>query len=190
MVIAFKQEEEEPLVKAWERFRGIAFGMEHDLRDWMLVHAFYKGLSDTSRTFLDNECEGAFMNTNTTNAHILLDGLLVEVKIKKSLEKAKVPEEDFDDHHEIFKLYNREKKVEEVKMLSEVKDPLLDLENCSLHELINILQKFASDPSINTNQACFGSYIANHVLKEKIARYNQEAMNHQSLGMHETQRYK
>ena len=60
--------------------------------------------------------------------------------------------------------------VEEVKMLNEVKDPLLDLENCSLHELISILQKFASDPSINTNQAGFGSYIANHVLKEKIAR--------------------
>ena len=61
-------------------------------------------------------------------------------------------------------------------MLSKVKDPFLDLENCSLHELISILQKFASDPSINTNQAGFGSYIANHVLKEKIARYNQEAM--------------
>jgi hypothetical protein len=62
-----------------------------------------------------------------------------------------------------------EKKVEEVKMLSEVKDPLLDLEKCSLHELMSILQKFASDPSINTNQAGFGSYISHHVLKEKIA---------------------
>jgi hypothetical protein len=29
---------------------------------------------------------------------------------------------------------------------------------------------------VNSNQAGFGSYIANHVLKEKIARYNQEAM--------------
>ena len=43
----------------------------------------------------------------------------------------------------------KEKKVEEVKMLIEVKEPLLDLDNCSLHELISILQKFASDPSIN-----------------------------------------
>jgi hypothetical protein len=66
----------------------------------------------------------------------------------------------------------KEKKVEEVKILSEVKDPLLDLEKCSLHELINILKKFASDPSINANQANCGSYIANHVLKEKITRYN------------------
>ena len=39
--------------------------------------------------------------------------------------------------------------IEEVKMLSEVKEQLLDLRSCSLHELISILQKFASDPSIN-----------------------------------------
>jgi hypothetical protein len=50
-------------------------------------------------------------------------------------------------------------KVEEVKMPSEVKDPFLDLEKCSLHELMSILQKFASDPSINANKAGFGSYI-------------------------------
>jgi hypothetical protein len=75
-----------------------------------------------------------------------------------------------------------ERKVEEVKMLSEVKDPLLDLEKYSLHELISILQKFASDPAVNSNQAGFGSYIANHVLKEKIARYNQEAMIPPKLG--------
>ena len=55
-------------------------------------------------------------------------------------------------------------------MLSEVHDPLINLEKCSLHELIEILQKFASDPTCNVHQAGFGSYIANHVLKEKIAR--------------------
>ena len=69
-----------------------------------------------------------------------------------------------------------------VKKEKKVKDPLLDLENCSLHELISILQKFASDPSIDVNQSGFGSYIANHVLKEKIARYNQEAMIPPNLG--------
>ena len=76
----------------------------------------------------------------------------------------------------------KQRKVEEVKMLSEVKEPLLGLDNCSLHELISILQKVASDPSINVNQSGFGSYIANHVLKEKIARYNQEAMILPKLG--------
>jgi prefoldin subunit 5 len=74
-----------------------------------------------------------------------------------------------------------ERKVE-VKMLSEVKDPLLDLEKCSLHEHISILQKFASDTSVNFNQAGFDSYIANHVLKEKIARYNRDAMIPPKLG--------
>jgi hypothetical protein len=34
-----------------------------------------------------------------------------------------------------------QRKVEEVKMLSEVKDPLFDLEKFSLHELMFILQK-------------------------------------------------
>ena len=32
-----------------------------------------------------------------------------------------------------------------VKKEKKVKDPLLDLENCNLHELISILQKFACD---------------------------------------------
>ena len=40
----------------------------------------------------------------------------------------------------------KERKVEEVKMLSEVKEPLLNLDNCSLQELISILQKYASGP--------------------------------------------
>ena len=107
IIITFKQEEDEPLVKTWERFRGIAFGMEHGLRDWMLMHVFYRGLSETSRVFLDNECEGSFMNTAATDTHNLLDGLLLEVRIKESLEKAQVPEDVFDDRHEIFNLHNR-----------------------------------------------------------------------------------
>ena len=98
-------------MKTWERFRGIAFGMEHGLRDWMLMHIFYRGLSENSKFFLDNECEGSFMNTAAIDTHYLLDGLLLEVKIKESLEKAQVPEDVFDDRYEIFNLYNREKKV-------------------------------------------------------------------------------
>ena len=73
--------------------------------------------------------------------------------------------------------------VEEVKMLSDkITEPLLDLDKCSLHELISLLQKFANDPSFNVHQAGFGSYIANHVLKEKIDRYNREAMIPPMLG--------
>jgi hypothetical protein len=59
----------------------------------------------------------------------------------KSLEKAEVPEEDFDEIDENFNLCNRDKKIEEVKILTEVRKPLLDLDKCSLHELIAILEK-------------------------------------------------
>jgi hypothetical protein len=39
-----------------------------------------------------------------------------------------------------------EKEVEEVKMLSDnVNEPLLNLDKCSLNEIINILQNFAND---------------------------------------------
>ena len=114
------------------------------------------------------KCEDSFMNTAATDTHYLLDGLLLEVRIKESLEKAQVLEDVFDDRYELFNLYNRDRKVEKFKMLSEVKEPFVDLEKCSLHELISILQKFASDPSVNVNQAGFGSYIANHVLKKRL----------------------
>jgi hypothetical protein len=62
-------------------------------------------------------------------------------------------------------MLTNDKRVEEVKMLSETKEPLLDLDKCSLNELINILQKFSNEPSINVHQVCFGSYIANYVIK-------------------------
>ena len=78
---------------------------------------------------------------------------------------------------------NETTEVEELKMLNDtINEPLLDLDKCSLNELIAILQKFAKDPSVNTNQAGFGSYIANHVLKENIDKYNKEAMIPPKLG--------
>jgi hypothetical protein len=76
-----------------------------------------------------------------------------------------------------------EKEVEEVKMLSDnIKEPLLDLDKFSLNEHIHILQSFANDPSFNVHQTGFGSYIANHVIKEKIQHYNNEAMIPPKLG--------
>ena len=49
--------------------------MAHGLRDWMLMHIFYRGLSETSKLFLDKECEGSFMNMSASNTYYLLDGL-------------------------------------------------------------------------------------------------------------------
>jgi hypothetical protein len=76
-----------------------------------------------------------------------------------------------------------EKEVEEVKMLSDnVNEPLLNLDKCSLNELINILQDFYNYSSFNVHQIEFGSYIANHVIKEKIQHHNNEAMIPPKLG--------
>jgi hypothetical protein len=55
-------------------------------------------------------------------------------------------------------MITNDKQVEEVKMISKTKEPLLDLDKFSLYELINILQKFSNEPSINVHQAGFGSY--------------------------------
>jgi hypothetical protein len=71
---------------------------------------------------------------------------------------------------------------EEVKNLSKIREPSLDIYKCSLHELIAILEKFSKDPIINIHQDGFGSYIANFVIKEKIERYNNEAMIPPKLG--------
>jgi hypothetical protein len=68
-------------------------------------------------------------------------------------------------------------------MLSDnVNEPLLNLDRCSLNKLINILQKFANYPSFNVHQTGFGSYIANHVIKEKIQHHNNEDMIPPKLG--------
>jgi hypothetical protein len=48
VLFSFKQQNDEWLVHAWERFRGIAYGREHGLRDWMIMRAFYLGLSNLS----------------------------------------------------------------------------------------------------------------------------------------------
>jgi hypothetical protein len=43
-----------------------------------------------------------------------------------------------------------DKQIEEVKMLSEIREPLLDLDKFSLHELIDILEKFSKDPTTSS----------------------------------------
>jgi hypothetical protein len=40
-----------------------------------------------------------------------------------------------------------------------------------LQELISTLQKIANDPYVDSNKAGFGSYIADHAIREKKERY-------------------
>jgi hypothetical protein len=53
---------------------------------------------------------------------------------------------------------------------------LFDLDKYSMYELMSIVQKITKDTFVNVPQARFGSYIANHVLEEKIDRYNRETI--------------
>jgi hypothetical protein len=53
---------------------------------------------------------------------------------------------------------------------------------CSLHELLTMLQKYASGSLINMHQEGFGSYIVDIMIKEKMDRYKQEAMIPSKLG--------
>ena len=69
-------------------------------------------------------------------------------------------------------------------MLSEVKDALLDLENFSLLELISILQKFASDPSINTNQAGLVLILLIMSWKKRLLGTTKRLWYHISLGIY------
>jgi hypothetical protein len=89
----------------------------------------------------------------------------------------------YEDFSKEFTIVMEGKEVEEVKMLSDnVNEPLLNLDKCSLNELINILQNFANDLPFNVHQIGFGSYIANHVIMEKIQRYSNEPMIPPKLG--------
>jgi hypothetical protein len=77
------------MVSAWERFRGLAYGIESGFKDWMLIHLFYSGLENTCKTYLDNQSGGSIMNLTSQNAFVMLDGFLIEVKIIEVLKKPK-----------------------------------------------------------------------------------------------------
>jgi hypothetical protein len=62
-------------------------------------------------------------------------------------------------------------------------DTLTSLENCTLDEIISILQNHACGPLVDSNQAGFGVFISNNVIKEKLNRYH-SPWSHLSLGMY------
>jgi hypothetical protein len=85
---------------------------------------------------VNGQSRKTFMVLTAANAHVLL----FENKTKNSLEKMGTPEEPFDDRYKLFNLNVEEKQVEEVKVLSDkIIKPLLDLDICSLNELMNLL---------------------------------------------------
>jgi hypothetical protein len=121
--------------------------------------------------------EKPFWNSLPLKLKTYYMGYFLKEKKHDSLDTIDIPCEPCDDRYVMYE------RVEEVKLLSDnIEEPLLDFDNCSLNKFINILQSFANDPSFNVHQTSFGSYIANHVFKEKIQRYNNEAMVPPKLG--------
>jgi hypothetical protein len=51
LIFSFKQKSNELLIHAWERFCGLAYELDHGLRDWMLMHSFYCGLTMSSKPY-------------------------------------------------------------------------------------------------------------------------------------------
>jgi hypothetical protein len=58
---------------------------------------------------LKNQSGKTYLELTAANAHILFDGVLLENKIKNSLEKSGTLEEPFDDRYELYNLYMEEK---------------------------------------------------------------------------------
>jgi hypothetical protein len=83
LIFSFKQRNNELLIHAWEVFRGLAYELEHGLRDWMLMHSFYCGLKMSSKCYVNSHSGKTFMELSAANAHVLLDGLLLEKNILK-----------------------------------------------------------------------------------------------------------
>jgi hypothetical protein len=101
--------------------------------------------------------------------HVKINGSLIGNVHKKTLFMSKLLVHDgslikYEEEEE-------EKQAEAVKMLSDtITESLLDLDKCCFNEPMNIFQNFATDPYFNVHQTGFGSYIANHVIKENIKK--------------------
>jgi hypothetical protein len=82
--------------------------------------------------------------------------------------------------------YNKEEEstqVEEIRLIDDIpNDTLTSLENCTLDKIILYLQNHSCDPTVNSDQAGFGYFIANHVITEKLDMYHKESMVPPMLG--------
>jgi hypothetical protein len=160
-ILGFKQRENETLTDFWEKNR-VLIKSTHGLSDWIVLHYFYYGLHEKTRILLDGEGDKLFMD-------------LVNRKIQNSLVRAgiinplslgplskKIKEVDSEKKKE-----EESRQVKEIKLLDDIpNDPLASLENCTLDEIVSILQNNACDPHVDYNQADFCTFIANHVIKE------------------------
>jgi hypothetical protein len=74
MIYNFRNRPGESLIKGYIRFRGLLdYCPHHDLPHWLLVHTFYRELSDENREEVDMASGGAFSDFTMTQAWELLD---------------------------------------------------------------------------------------------------------------------
>ena len=72
----FRQLDGENLVEAWERFHELLRRCPHHrLTRWMQVHPFYNGLSDSTRTVIDDSAGGALMKKTTNQEYGILEDM-------------------------------------------------------------------------------------------------------------------
>jgi hypothetical protein len=80
LIFTFKQRDDEKLIHGWERFRGFTYELNHGLRDWMIIHAFYSGVIMNSKSYLNKQIGKNFLELTTDDPQKLLDSLLLESK--------------------------------------------------------------------------------------------------------------
>ncbi|XP_062094036.1 uncharacterized protein LOC133800078 [Humulus lupulus] len=70
----FFQNDGESLYDTWERLKELLRKCPHyGIEKWLMVHNFYNGLCNTTRTIIDAAAEGAFMGKSANEAYALLE---------------------------------------------------------------------------------------------------------------------
>jgi len=67
------QRDEETLYEAWERFKDfLRLCPHHSLQCWMIIQAFYNGVTQSVRSTIDAVAEGTLMNKTEDEAYNLI----------------------------------------------------------------------------------------------------------------------
>jgi len=70
----FTQKDEETLYEAWERFKDLLrLCPNHGLRHWMIIQAFYNGVTQPIRSTIDEVVSGPLMNKTEDEAYNLIE---------------------------------------------------------------------------------------------------------------------
>ncbi|KAJ9553825.1 hypothetical protein OSB04_017870 [Centaurea solstitialis] len=112
---SFRQEDEETISEAWERFKHLLnLCPSHGLNKSNQVQTFYSGLNYTSRGTLDSSAGGVFMYKTPTQRYNLLEDMLIHNIDWKSDKRLHIPKmagkisTDFDPSEELAAMKNKQ----------------------------------------------------------------------------------